>query len=377
GGGASAAPRARPPPPPPRAAAGRPAGESAQPSAPDAPDGWTAPRGTLLVTGGTGALGAHVARWLARAGAEHLLLVGRRGSGAPGAQELSDELEGLGTRVTVAACDVADRDALAALLAAVPAEHPLTGVVHAAGVLDDGVLEGLTADRFDAVLRAKAVSASNLHELTAGYDLALFVLFSSITGVLGNPGQANYAAANAYLDALAEHRRAAGLPATAVAWGPWAGGGMAGDHPGLTGRMRRSGLAPMDPERAVAALRRALLADASGLTVADVDWSALAPVLTAARPSALIADLPEVRRAVPEGIATTTTGSPLAEQLRGRGADEQERLLLELVRTEAAAVLGHASTATVDAARAFRDLGFDSLTAVELRNRLTAATGLR
>ncbi|MFE2408020.1 SDR family NAD(P)-dependent oxidoreductase [Kitasatospora sp. NPDC059408] len=358
------------------AAAGRPAGEAAQPSAPDAPDGWTAPRGTLLVTGGTGALGAHVARWLARAGAEHLLLVGRRGSGAPGAQELSAELEGLGTRVTVAACDVADRDALAALLAAVPAEHPLTGVVHAAGVLDDGVLEGLTADRFDAVLRAKAVSARNLHELTAGHDLALFVLFSSITGVLGNPGQANYAAANAYLDALAEHRRAAGLPATAVAWGPWAGGGMAGDHPGLTGRMRRSGLAPMDPERAVAALRRTLLADASGLTVADVDWSALAPVLTAARPSALIADLPEVRRAVTPALATEKD-SPLAEKLRGRGADEQERLLLELVRTEAAAVLGHASTATVDAARAFRDLGFDSLTAVELRNRLTAATGLR
>ncbi|MFJ9846749.1 type I polyketide synthase [Kitasatospora sp. NPDC101155] len=337
------------------------------------PGGWTAPRGTVLVTGGTGALGAHVARWLASAGAEHLLLVGRRGPEAPGARELSDELAALGARVTVAACDVADRDALAALLA----EHPVTGIVHAAGVLDDGVLESLTADRFDAVLRAKAVAARNLHELTAGHDLALFVLFSSITGVLGNPGQANYAAANAYLDALAEHRRAAGLPATAVAWGPWAGGGMAGDHPGLTGRMRRSGLAPMDPERAVAALRRALLADASGLTVADVDWSALAPVLTAARPSALIADLPEVRRAVHQGVATTTAESPLADQLRGRSADEQEHLLLELVRTEAAAVLGHASTATVDAARAFRDLGFDSLTAVELRNRLTAATGLR
>ncbi|MGA5824146.1 type I polyketide synthase [Kitasatospora sp. NPDC094028] len=342
-----------------------------------APAGWSAPRGTVLVTGGTGALGAHVARWLVQGGAEHLLLVGRRGPEAPGAQQLSDELTALGARVTVAACDVADRDALAALLAAVPAEYPLAGIVHAAGVLDDGVLESLTADRFDAVLRAKAVSARNLHELTAGHDLALFVLFSSITGVLGNPGQANYAAANAYLDALAEHRRAAGLPATAVAWGPWAGGGMAGDHPGLAGRMRRSGLAPMDPERAVAALRRALLADASGLTVADVDWSVLAPVLTAARPSALIADLPEVRRAVHQGVATATTDSPLADRLRGRGADEQERLLLELVRTEAAAVLGHASTATVHAARAFRDLGFDSLTAVELRNRLTAATGLR
>ncbi|MFJ2805918.1 type I polyketide synthase [Kitasatospora sp. NPDC087271] len=363
-------------PPVPGRAAALPGAPGTAPAS-DAPDGWTAPRGTILVTGGTGALGAHVARWLAQAGAEHLLLVGRRGPQAPGAQQLSDELTALGARVTLAACDVADRDALAALLAAVPAEYPLAGVVHAAGVLDDGVLESLTADRFGAVLRAKAVPARNLHELTAGHDLTLFVLFSSITGVLGNPGQANYAAANAYLDSLAEHRRAAGLPATAVAWGPWAGGGMAGDHPGLTGRMRRSGLAPMDPERAVAALRRALLADASGLTVADVDWSTLAPVLTAARPSALIADLPEVRRAVHPGVATTSTDSPPTDQLRGRSADEQERVLLELVRTEAAAVLGHASTATVDAARAFRDLGFDSLTAVELRNRLTAATGLR
>ncbi|MFI8455347.1 type I polyketide synthase [Kitasatospora sp. NPDC085464] len=345
--------------------------------APDAPAAWVAPQGTLLVTGGTGALGAHVARWLAQAGAQHLLLVGRRGAEAPGARQLSDELASLGARVTLAACDVADRDALAALLAAVPAEYPLSGVVHAAGVLDDGVLEGLTADRFDAVLRAKAVAARNLHELTAGHDLTLFVLFSSITGVLGNPGQANYAAANAYLDALAEHRRAAGLPATSVAWGPWAGGGMAGDHPGLTGRMRRSGLTPMAPERAVAALRRVLSADASGLTVADVDWSALAPVLTAARPSALIADLPEVRRPVHPEAGEAAVDSPPAERLRGRTADEQERLLRELVRTEAAAVLGHASSATVDATRAFRDLGFDSLTAVELRNRLTAATGLR
>ncbi|MFJ8473293.1 type I polyketide synthase [Kitasatospora sp. NPDC094011] len=345
------------------------------PAQPDGPD-WTAPAGTILITGGTGALGAHVARRLAGAGAEHLLLLGRRGRQAPGVAELSEELAALGARVTVVACDAADREALAAVLAAVPAEQPLTGVVHAAGVLDDGVLAGLTVERFASVLRAKAVPARHLHELTAGQDLALFVLFSSITGVLGNPGQANYAAANAYLDALAEHRRAAGLPATCLAWGPWAGGGMAGENPDLTGRMRRSGLTPMDPARAVAALLRALGSGASGLTVADVDWSALAPVLTAARPSALIADLPEVRRAAAPAVGATG-GSPLAERLSGRETAERQRLLLELVRTEAAAVLGHTGPVTVDAARAFRDLGFDSLTAVELRNRLAAATGLR
>ncbi|WP_046387355.1 type I polyketide synthase, partial [Kitasatospora aureofaciens] len=345
--------------------------------APGAADGtgWAAPAGTILITGGTGALGAHVARWLAGAGAEHLLLLGRRGPQAPGAGELGEELAALGTRVTVVACDAADREALAAVLAAVPAELPLTGVVHAAGVLDDGVLDGLTAERFTSVLRAKAVPARHLHELTAGQDLALFVLFSSITGVLGNPGQANYAAANAYLDALAEHRRAAGRPVTCLAWGPWAGGGMAGDHPALTGRMRRSGLTPMDPAPAVAALGRALGAGASGLTVADVDWNVLAPALTAARPSALIAELPEARRAGAPAVGAQER-SPLAGRLSGRDAAERQRVLLELVRTEAAAVLGHTGPATVDAARAFRDLGFDSLTAVELRNRLAAATGL-
>ncbi|MFI9320174.1 type I polyketide synthase [Kitasatospora aureofaciens] len=347
------------------------------PAAPGAADGtgWAAPAGTILITGGTGALGAHVARWLAGAGAEHLLLLGRRGPQAPGAAELGEELAALGTRVTVVACDAADREALAAVLAAVPAELPLTGVVHAAGVLDDGVLDGLTAERFTSVLRAKAVPARHLHELTAGQDLALFVLFSSITGVIGNPGQANYAAANAYLDALAEHRRAAGRPVTCLAWGPWAGGGMAGDHPALTGRMRRSGLTPMDPAPAVAALGRALGAGASGLTVADVDWSVLAPALTAARPSALIAELPEARRAGAPAVGGQER-SPLAGRLSGRDAAERQRVLLELVRTEAAAVLGHTGPATVDAARAFRDLGFDSLTAVELRNRLAAATGL-
>ncbi|WP_344610041.1 beta-ketoacyl reductase, partial [Streptomyces glaucus] len=185
------------------------------------------PSGTVLITGGTGALGGHVARWAARHGAEHLLLLSRRGRQAPGAAELEAELTGLGARVTIAACDTAGRAELTAALARIPAEAPLTAVVHAAGVLDDAVLDGLTPQRFGAVFRAKVQSALLLDELTRGLDLAAFVLFSSVAGAVGNPGQANYAAANTVLDALAQRRRAQGLPATSIAWGAWDGGGMA------------------------------------------------------------------------------------------------------------------------------------------------------
>ncbi|XRQ09183.1 SDR family NAD(P)-dependent oxidoreductase [Actinomadura welshii] len=337
----------------------------------DAAGRWTPPPGTVLITGGTGALGGHVARWLAEAGAEHLVLAGRRGPAAPGAAELEAELAALGARVTVAACDVADRDALARLLDGIP---DLAGVVHTAGVLDDGVLESLRPDRFEAVLRPKARAAANLDELTRDRDPAMFVLFSSIVGVLGNGGQANYAAANAYLDALAERRRAEGLAATSVAWGPWADAGLAAGDAMLDDRMRRGGLRPMAPAAAIAALHRAVAADMTAVTVADIDWDPYSRALTAARPSPLIGDLPEVRRAMEARDSEPAGG--LRERLGGLSAAEQERLLVDTVRSTVARVLGHLSAETVDTDRAFRELGFDSLTAVEARNRLSAAAGI-
>ncbi|MEU2394153.1 type I polyketide synthase [Streptomyces sp. NPDC007369] len=340
---------------------------------------WTA-SGTALITGGTGALGGHVARWLARNGAEHLLLVSRRGPEADGAAELAAELRGLGARVTLAACDVADRTAVAELLAAVPAELPLTTVVHAAGVLDDGVLDAQTPRRMAGVLRPKAHAAGVLHELTRDLDLSAFVLFSSVAAAFGAAGQANYAAANASLDALAEQRRADGLPATVVSWGAWAEGGMATDDL-VADRLRAAGLPALAPELALSALHTTLSLDETASVVADIDWDLLAPGLTAVRPCPLIADLPEAVRALAAaGTADTGAADPadsLARQLDRAPAGERDAVALEFVRTQIAAVLGYPGPASVDPAIAFRDLGFDSLTAVEIRNLLTARTGLR
>ena len=334
------------------------------------------PGGTVLVTGGTGALGAHTARWLARGGADHLLLTSRRGPDAPGAARLRDELTALGARVTVAACDAADRDALAALLDRIPADAPLTAVVHTAGVLDDGVLDALTPERFSAVLRSKAVAAANLHELTRDRALDAFVLFSSIAGTVGSAGQGNYAAANAYLDALAELRRADGLPATSLAWGPWADAGMAGDA-ALRERLRRGGLAALEPESAITVLQRALDEGDTAVAVVDVDWERFPAAFGATRPGRLLAALPEARR--PAGTGEQAGGdrpADLRDRIAGRTGDEARRIVLEAVRDAVASVLGHPDPAAVDVERAFRDSGFDSLTAVGLRNGLAKLTGL-
>ncbi|WP_229758911.1 type I polyketide synthase [Peterkaempfera bronchialis] len=329
--------------------------------------GW-APHGTVLITGGTGALGARVARWAVERGAEQVVLTSRRGPEAPGAAELEAELSATGARVSVVACDLADRDAVARLLEA----HPVDAVVHAAGVLDDGVIDTLTADQFASVMRAKAVSAVHLDELTRDRDLSAFVLFSSFAGTVGSAGQANYAAANALLDAVAERRVAAGLPATSIAWGPWAGGGMAAEV-GSGQRQRRGGVGLLDPDPALAALRAAVASADPVHFVADIDWERFGPAFTAVRRSPLIADLYEAPKA---DTAHRTGPSELRHRLAGRPADEQARELLDLVRTRAAAALGHSGPEAVPADRAFRDLGVDSLIAVELRNTLGADCGV-
>ncbi|KIF79665.1 hypothetical protein QR77_03315, partial [Streptomyces sp. 150FB] len=315
------------------------------------------------ITGGLGALGAHVARWLASAGAEHLLLTGRRGPETPGADELVAELTGLGARVTVAACDVADRDALARLLAGIPEETPLTAVVHAAGVLDDGVVDSITPDRAAGVARPKADAALHLHELTRELDLSAFVMFSSLASTIGGTGQGSYAAANAYLDALALHRRDLGLTATSVSWGLWGGESLTDEA--VAARLIRDGLPAMDPERAVTELRHAVGNGEPHVIVSDFAWDRFVPAFTALRPSPLIGDLPEV------AALTERLPAPAPSTALDRAA------LLVLVRTAAAEALGYPDPEVIGRDRVFKDLGCDSLTAVELRNKLAEATGLR
>ncbi|WP_331750339.1 type I polyketide synthase [Streptomyces albidoflavus] len=331
------------------------------------------PEGTVLVTGGTGALGAHVARWLAARGAAHLVLTSRRGEAAPGAAGLAAELTALGARVTLAACDAADRPALAELLR----EHPASAVFHTAGVLDDSVITGLTPDRYETVLRPKVEATRNLHELTRECGLTAFVLFSSLAGTTGGAGQANYAAANAFLDGFAESRRAEGLPATSVAWGAWDGDGLVSRSAVRGQRMSQGGMVPMDPGTAVAALARALDHEETTVAVADIDWERFVPGFTAVRPSPLLTGVPEARTApAPEGAPAAAAPGTLRGRLASQSPPEALRTLLELVRTQIALVLGHTSAESVPADRALKSLGFDSLTAVDLRNRLNAACGL-
>jgi NAD(P)-dependent dehydrogenase (short-subunit alcohol dehydrogenase family)/acyl carrier protein len=334
-----------------------------------APRNWR-PTGTVLITGGTGALGARVARWMAGNGAEHLVLTSRRGMAAPGAAELDAELTGLGVRVSIEACDVTDRDALATLLSRLDVRT----VVHAAGTGQATALVDLGEAEFADVVSAKVAGAIHLDDLLRGQDLDAFILFSSIAGTWGSGGQAAYAAANASLDALAERRRAQGRPATSIAWGPWAGGGLVARQGGEA-QLSRRGLAVLAPDLALAAMRDAVGHDDAVVTVADVAWERFVPAFTAARPSPLLADLPEVAALVPEVLVDES--SVLREKLAAMGAVERDRTLVDLVRAEAATVLGHADVGTIDPAQPFRDLGFDSLTAVELRDRLTSATGFR
>ncbi|WP_370593024.1 SDR family NAD(P)-dependent oxidoreductase, partial [Streptomyces sp. NBRC 110028] len=327
---------------------------------------------TVLITGGVGVLGGLMARHLVTEyGVRRLLLTGRRGPDTPGAAELVAELSGLGAEVEVVACDVADRGSVAALLAG----RELSGVVHAAGVLDDGVIASLTPERVDRVLRPKVDAALHLHELTREMDLSAFVLFSSAAGVIGSPGQGNYAAANAFLDALAAHRRAQGLPAQSLAWGLWAtDAGMAGSLGDTDrSRMTRGGILPLSHREGLA------LFDAAARMATP---AAVVPVkldLAAVRASGSVPEL--LRGLVPVVTRGTARTRADADGLRQRlvGLSEEQRLetLLTLVRAQAATTLGYAGPEAVDPERAFRDLGVDSLAAMELRNALGQTTGLR
>ncbi|MCX5262744.1 type I polyketide synthase [Streptomyces sp. NBC_00199] len=343
------------------------------------------PRGTVLVTGGTGALGAHVARDLAREGAEHLVLTSRRGPDAPGAADLERELTDLGCRVTIVACDVADRGALAEVMRGIPEETPLTAVVHTAGAVDLArPLTKIDADEAVELMHAKVVGAENLHELLGAQPLDAFVLFSSGAGVWGNGGQGPYAAANAHLDALAERRRAAGLPATSIAWGAWAGGGMVDAEVGE--QLARRGVPAMEPALAVRALRESVAADETTVVVADIRWDRFVPAYCAHGHRPLIDEIPDVQtlpaaQDAERAAGRTADASTAADGLRGElaalPATKRKRRLAELVRTHVVAVLGSGAADVVRPGRAFRDMGFDSLTAVELRNRLGSALGAK
>ncbi|WP_218003942.1 type I polyketide synthase [Nocardia pneumoniae] len=329
--------------------------------------------GTVMVTGGTGGLGALVARHLVTEhGVRRMLLVSRQGRDAEGVAELVAELSARDAVIDVAACDVADRDGLEAVLAEIPSEFPLSGIVHAAGVVDDGTVETLTAEQVDRVFRPKADGAWLLHELTRDSDLSAFVVFTSVAGVTGSPGQGNYAAANAFADAMIRLRRAAGMPGVSVAWGPWnASSGMTADL-GAAGlmRLRRLGVRPLGQATGLAMFDAAVVADSALVVGAEFDAAGLAEQAeTGALPKVLssLVSVPEPARG---------NGGSLERRLASAAVGERDEVALAVVREQAAAVLGHASAEAIDPGAPFTELGFDSLAGVEFRNRLAKSTGL-
>jgi acyl transferase domain-containing protein/acyl carrier protein len=353
---------------------GRAYGRRLAPAA-DPGEAWQ-PSGTVLVTGGTGALGSHVALWAAKHGAERIVLTGRRGPDAPGAAALRSEIEALGVPVELAAVDAADRDSVTALIAGLTvAGPPLTTVVHAAGVLDDAPVAKSGAALISATARPKAVGAAVLDAATRGRGVDLVVL-TSVAGVWGSGGQGAYAAANAEADAVVVGRRAAGERAVALAWGPWDGAGMAAD-PQARAALGRRGLRPIDPDRALAVLPELVRGPDPVVVVADLDLDRFVATFTAARAAALLGDL-----AVPASTAADPADRASGVAPRWRttwfeaSPDHRRDVLAGLLRTEVGAVLGHPNPATIDVTTAFRDLGLDSVTSVELRDRARAGTGL-
>ncbi|MFI2190958.1 SDR family NAD(P)-dependent oxidoreductase, partial [Streptomyces sioyaensis] len=334
-------------------------------------------QGTVLVTGGTGTLGGELARQLVNVrGMRHLVLMSRRGPVAPGVARLVAELAQSGTEVRVQAGDAADRDGLASVLARLTAERPLTAVVHAAGVIDDVTVESLTPERMATVMAAKVDAAWNLHELTEGAGLAGFVLYSSAAAVVGNPGQAGYAAANAFLDALAAYRRDRQLVGQSLAWGLWEQTSEMTGHLNGTGmsRLRRGGIQPMTTEQGLALFEAATALGTPLAVPARLDLAALSraggPV-----PALLRGLAAGGASARPSAAAAAAVGG-LAGRLAALSPADREQEVLQIVRAGTAIVLGHARPGDIDPQRAFRDMGIDSLTALELRNRLSTETGL-
>jgi polyketide synthase 12 len=329
--------------------------------------------GTVLITGGTGDLGARVAKHLvAERGVRNLLLTSRRGLDADGARQLCTELTELGADVRIEACDVAEREQLRGLIASVDDARPLSAVIHAAGVLDDATIGSLSGERLDRVLQPKLDAAWYLHELTRELPLRWFALFSSVAGVLGGPGQGNYAAANAFLDGLAAHRRAHGLPAVSLAWGQWA------QDTGMTAhlneadlaRMGNAGLLGLSPEQGLSLLDQALALGEALIVAVGLDLAGLRAQMRAGLLAPLLRGLVRVQQRRVERDSLT-------RRLAASSEDERRATLESLVCEEVARVLGHASAQAVDLDSPFKELGFDSLTGIELRNRLNAATGLR
>jgi acyl transferase domain-containing protein/acyl carrier protein len=330
------------------------------------------PRGTVLVTDGTGDTGRHVARWLAAAGAPRLVLLSRHEPDAPAAVLLAAELAALGADATIRAGDITDRDQLSQVLAGISADRPVTAVFHTAGA------PGLGSPADLSWFAEKVAGAANLDELLSSQPLDAFVLFSSISATWGSLGQAGYAAANAYLDALAEQRRSRGRTATAVAWGVWAGqipGDPAQDQDRKQ-QLRRRGLVEMPPELALTGLQQALDHDDTTVVVADVDWDRFTPLFTSARAWPLLSDLPGRQRAAAPDDAAIGVREALAQRLSGLAGEEAMRAVEEVVLAHVAVVLGHSAAADVQPERAFKELGFESVGAVELRNQLAAVTGL-
>jgi polyketide synthase 12 len=343
------------------------------------PNTWAS--GTVVITGGTGMAGSALARHVvAHHGVRNVVLIGRRGPDAPGAASLAAELEATGAAVSLVACDAADRLALAKVLADIPAQHPLSAVFHAAGVLDDAVVTSLTPERLDAVLRAKVDAAWNLHELTRDTSVSAFVMFSSMAGLVGSSGQANYAAANSFLDGLAVQRRTQGLPAVSLGWGLW------DQTSSMTGaleavdfaRFARDGIVAMSSTEALQLLDTAMAIDQPFLLPARIDTAALRVKFDGGTLPPMFVDLinAPARRQVDDSLAAAQSKSALLQRLDGLAEDEQQAVLLDLVRSHIATVLGNSTPESIDPDKAFQELGFDSLTAVEMRNRLKTATGL-